>query len=195
MGSQFLNRVHLIPAGASERLLSIMGKIGNYVFSAGRSQRDFQTLISATKGLNIKVIIAAYGSSYPKIENPDIEVYFDMPRSTYEKYLSEAMCVVVPLKGKVPPAGATVVRESMAMGKCIIATRNLDTVDYIKNGETGYLVEPEDVAGLRQKIMLIKGNLDESMRLGSKARKYIEKYRTERLMAMKFLDVIYSKKL
>jgi len=190
------SKIYYIPYGVSEEYFKISGQLGDYLFSGGRSQRDFLTLIQAVKGLNVKLIIATYGSLLPELKERyhNIYIYHNLSSSKFMELLSKAMIVIVPLKGYLPPAGGTMVRQAMAIGKCVVATRNVDVNDSIIDGETGIYVKPHDVLHMREKLSHLLDNPEEIHQLGSKAKEYAEKYHSEKSMAKRFLKILCEAK-
>ena len=63
--------------------------------------------------------------------------------------------------------------EAMASGTPVIASRTGGLPEIIKDGCTGYLVPPGDVAALRAKIVQVLGDPTAAARLGSNARKRV----------------------
>ena len=106
-----------------------------------------------------------------------------------EEEIAKADCMVLPTyyREGVPKS----LLESAAMGKPIVATRNVGCVEVVEDGVNGFLCEPKSVQSLvvaLEKIM----NLDEGARLemGRKGREKMEKEFDERLVIKKYLDAI-----
>lgn len=124
-----------------------------YIFSAGRTGRDFATLAAAVKGLDVQVVVVSdvyhlEGIVFP----PNVDVHCDIPYQQYLQLLNGCSLVVVPLKKLVKSTGQVVFLEAMALGKPVIASFTTGTKDYIENDVTGVLVPPEDVDALRVAI-------------------------------------------
>ncbi|OGO27102.1 MAG: hypothetical protein A2Z16_12900 [Chloroflexi bacterium RBG_16_54_18] len=66
----------------------------------------------------------------------------------------------------------------MSFSKAVVATRAPSTETYIKHGETGLLVEPGDVEGMRHAILHLWRNPDEAIRMGKEARRCFEENHT-----------------
>jgi hypothetical protein len=93
--------------------------------------------------------------------------------------------VVVPLEDKARSVGQLTILQAMALGKPVIATRTVGTIDYVCHGVTGILVPPHDSASIRHWIRRLWS--DPSMRtaLGEQARRVAEHYSQTR-----FLEVV-----
>ena len=66
--------------------------------------------------------------------------------------------------------------EAMAMGKPVIATGVGGVKEILKDGETGFLVPPQDPEALSERIIYLLRNEDEARQLGIRAREESKKY-------------------
>lgn len=148
---------------------------GDYVIAAGRSFRDYQTLVDAIRDTKIKVIIVGGSGAvdiYSGLDN--LEVMENIPVSVLNDLIMNARAVVVPLEDRRISIGQSVILQAMSFGKAVIATETTGTVDYIRNMETGILVPPYDVHAMKAALHSLE---DESLRrrLGSAAREHVER--------------------
>jgi glycosyltransferase involved in cell wall biosynthesis len=60
------------------------------------------------------------------------------------------------------------------MGRPVIATRIPSILDYVVDGETGVLVNPGDVVGMREAIQDLLAHPEKAHRLGQNARQRID---------------------
>lgn len=60
------------------------------------------------------------------------------------------------------------------MARAVIATRSQGITDYIIDGETGILVEPNSPEALQEAICYLLGHPEEALRLGQNARQRVE---------------------
>jgi glycosyltransferase involved in cell wall biosynthesis len=182
-------KVFFIAPGIPEEVFKVSCSMGEYIFTGGYSNRDFSTLISAIYDLPINLVLVTSRHVFREIkEYNQIKVFYDLPIDHFRALLSKSLLVIIPLRGFLPPSGATVVLEAMAMGKAVIATKNAGTVDFIVDGENGFLVEPGDVKTLREKIMFLLNNLNGVQRIGYNARESAKNYH-EKLIADKFFEI------
>lgn len=65
------------------------------------------------------------------------------------------------------------VLEAMICGKCVVALNTGNTEELIKNGETGILINPENVSNLSASIVSILSNNNKRHRIGRNAQKHL----------------------
>jgi glycosyltransferase involved in cell wall biosynthesis len=176
------------------------GGRGDYVFAIGWDLgRDYKTLIEAMRGLPYKAIIAARERNLVGIDdippNVEIEIYPSFPR--LRELYAGARCIAIPTRHEDWPhagdmSGATVLVEGMAMGKPVIITRQTAWSDYVVDGESALLVDPEDVAAFRMAIERVFGDDDLTDRLGGTARATVEERLTSRHFGERLADIVRS---
>jgi glycosyltransferase involved in cell wall biosynthesis len=147
---------------------------GNYVFSAGRTFRDYDTFLDAAKEINYPVIIAAspWNINKKKVFK-NVSVKYDIPLFDLDKIMSKSKVVVIPLDDKNISTGQSVILQAMAMGKAIVATDTSGTMDYIKHFYNGLLVPPRDSRKMKQAIEYLLKNESERVRIGKNAREWV----------------------
>src|SRR5258706_14582976 len=74
-------------------------------------------------------------------------------------------------------ASPTVVMEAMASGKPVVGTSIGGIPDIIVDGETGFLVRPDDVGTLRAALQTLLSNRDMITRMGQTSLKHIAKFK------------------
>ena len=126
-----------------------------YVFSAGRMERDFITLLKSLKDSDIPVVIVASRAQQIILEayaTPHTRFFFDIPKQEYLSMLREARLVVISLKNGPSSRGQVVFLEAMKYGKPAICSKVGGIAEYVEDGQTGWLVAPEDPERLRELI-------------------------------------------
>ena len=158
------------------------------ICSAGREMRDYETLVMALKGLNIRCHIAA--RPYPGKQDAWIQGLQEVrplpqhvtvgPKNPVElRHLyAHSRFVVIPLLPSDTDNGITCILEAMAMGKAVICSRTQGQVDVIKEGKTGIFVPQGDPVALRKAIQYLWGNPEIAYEMGQEGRKYIEEHHT-----------------
>ncbi len=143
-----------------------------YVFSAGRMERDFVTLLKAVKGTDIPVVIVADSAQRPELERhatSHTTLYFNIPKKKYLELLSGARLVVISLKDGQSSRGQVVYLETIRYGKPAICSRVGGIVDYVDDGRTGWLVPPEDPEQLKKAIEACFSDSDTLQEIGRNA--------------------------
>jgi glycosyltransferase involved in cell wall biosynthesis len=113
-----------------------------------------------------------------------------------QNYLYHSRFYVVPLQPIAFAGGDSSLLHAMSFSKAVIATRAPSTETYINHGETGLLVEPGDVAGMRNAILHLWSNPEEASRMGKAARQKFEQNHTIAKLAERIhgvaLDVYHA---
>jgi glycosyltransferase involved in cell wall biosynthesis len=145
-----------------------------FVLSAGRTFRDYPTLLEALRHLDIPVTIVASPSSVSASELPaHVTLSYDMPLDALIDLMARSIMVVLPLQEREISIGQSVLLEAMAMGKAVIVTRVNGTLDYVEHMKTGVLVPPRDVRALREAVELLAYDPALRQRLGQAAREAV----------------------
>jgi glycosyltransferase involved in cell wall biosynthesis len=158
------------------------------VFSAGSTMRDFDTLVRAVTGVDVRVRIAASlvvvlrGLKVAAIDvgselacPPNVQIVSMEPLQVRDAFAA-AQVVVVPLLPCDIDAGVNVVLEAMAMARPVIVSRTIGQIDVIDDGFNGFFVEPLDAAALRSKIQTVCADPAAAEQVGLRARAYVEEH-------------------
>ncbi len=161
-------------AAPMECLNSSPYNVKDYVFSYGNSDRDYDTLINAFRGLPYRLYILT--QSYQPPQNLPENVHV-LKKKRVGKDLMDligaARLVVIPLQQGDVAAGQTAMLESMAMGRPVIITENFATVEYAKHGETAFFCPPRDQECLRRLIRNLWQDSIYAERVGQAARRAV----------------------
>ncbi len=160
--------------------------IGVYFVSAGKSGRDFDTLVQAFQGIPARLRIFCSGNAAPRAAPENVTVSFahaeqcdgnlSFAQLTREYESAFAVCVplTVPRDRFMPMIGLTSLLDAMAFGKPTIITRNpLLQID-AERERIGLCVETGDVEGWRRAIAFLRRNPDEAAAMGWRARRLCE---------------------
>lgn len=142
---------------------------GDYCFSAGRSNRDFAFLCNSFKHLPCRLLIA----TDVVIDNvPDnVEVLDDCFGQKMLEYMAGAFCVIIPLENQIVSSGQLVALQAMQMGKPVIVTRSGGITDYVRDGETGLIMDNTEES-LRANLAKLSDPAEYN-RLASNAESYV----------------------
>ena len=157
-----------------------------FIASLGSAHRDFPCFFQAVQELNIPTIVASGKSALEGIKIPDnVQTPFGISRADCHKIAQEGRLNVIALQPKedVTAAGHVTIIEAMHMGRPIIVSDCYRMSDYIKHGETGWLVKPGCLDSLKEAITLLWNDEELRNRLGRNAKAYAQKHFTEEAAA------------
>ena len=110
------------------------------------------------------------------------------PELKVEKYFSEASVLLMP---SVWEGLGVVVMEAMAAGRLVLVSKTGGLIEIVKDKETGFLAEPENISDWEVKIKNIFENKDQCQILAHNAQKYAkENFGVEKMVAK--YDKVYS---
>lgn len=151
-----------------------VGEEGDFYLSAGRTYRDYDTLMRAVSGTGLGVLIVGGRGTARDCAGggSNVTVLEEIPAPELEALMRRCRAIVVPLQDRAISTGQSVVLRAMALGKAVVATRTAGTVDYIDHLQDGILVAPGDAQQLRDALLQLE---DPRLRrrLGERARSKI----------------------
>ena len=167
-----------------------LARAGKFILASGRSYRDYETLARAVEGTEVNVKVSGRAFNLAGIDFPtNMDATGWLEEREFLDYLYETFFYVVPLKPINHAGGDSSALQAMSFGKAIVATRSPSTETYIRNGETGLLVEPSDVEGMRRAILRLWQNPDEASRMGKAARQLFEQNHTFDKLAQRIYGI------
>ena len=139
----------------------------SYVFSAGRSNRDYGVLKRAAEDARVPLRIACPEESADGFSFT--EILADCFDDDMERQLSGAFAVAVPLRDKTISSGQLVVLQAMRAGKPVVVSDNVSLRPYIREGETALVArKQEDWTGF---IRMLRDDSGLARKLGEAGRK------------------------
>ena len=125
-----------------------------FVFSAGRSLRDYPTLVEAAPHIDAPLEIVCGRNDLAGVTlPPQVRVLREIDRGHYLDRLARCRVVAIPLRHTSRATGQVVMLEAMALGKPVITNPVPGTRDHIRDGDTGLLVPIGDARRLADSIM------------------------------------------
>jgi glycosyltransferase involved in cell wall biosynthesis len=169
-------------------------KAESYVFSAGRTFRDYATLLASFEGITNKplVIVAARGSVDANGLS-HVRVVYEVPVQELVDMMARSEIVVLPLEEREISIGQSVLMQAMALGKPVIVTRVNGTVDYVEHMRTGVLVPPRDAAAIRDAVRLLSSDQALRARLGASAREQMVRAHLPTHYAASVAELLHQK--
>jgi glycosyltransferase involved in cell wall biosynthesis len=133
---------------------------GDYVFTGGRSRRDYQTFCAAMSGLPYRGLIvtpppeqnAEHGTTLEGVRPPpNVQLlHDDGSRESWIDKIAHSRLAVFPISPEtISPSGVGAYLLAMALKKCVIISDCPSTRDILIDGETAVLVPMRDVEALR----------------------------------------------
>lgn len=150
------------------------------ICAVGIEARDYRTLLTAVRGMNVRVIIAAaslwskHADSTRAQEIPANVSVCRFSQAELRQLHIDSRFMVMPLHEVDYQAGITAILEAMAMGRAVICTRIRGQTDIIVDGETGLYVPPNDPRALRSAIEDLLAHPDQAERMGLAGRRRVE---------------------
>jgi glycosyltransferase involved in cell wall biosynthesis len=153
--------------------------------------RDYDVLLHAFKDTKEQLRIVSgnrnlQGEKIPENTQKMIEIPYASLRNVYR----DAKFVVLPIRNYQSLSGLTVLLESFAMGKAVIATKCWGTEDYIIDGQTGFFVRAGNKDELKDRISYLLRNPEVSELIGKNARQYVERECALGVYARKLLTLL-----
>jgi glycosyltransferase involved in cell wall biosynthesis len=163
-------KFNFIPIGTREPLKNTDDvQFQDFFFAAGRSNRDYRTLIEAFRELDEKLIIACVPQNVEGVKIPDnVEVLFNAYNDVYLNYLKNAKAIIIPIKDVNVSAGQLVLVETMRYGKAAIVTEGPCMLDY-DGAENILFVGERNKDDIVQAVKKLAGNDDLVRKMGQKA--------------------------
>lgn len=134
-----------------------------YIFSGGRSNRDFHTLIEAFSKLKIKDISLCIATRPVVIQNENLEnviVLKDVVLETFGSAMEKSELVVLPLVETDISAGHQVLLEALERNMIVIVNRIEAVEDYVSD-EQVIFYETGNVDDLKNKMEYVLQNYEQ----------------------------------
>lgn len=181
------NKIRFYPDSPPKHLLeSHPVSRRDYIFSYGNSDRDFDTLVEASRHLKERVIILSQRYA-PQNSLPDTVqlITNKIPEGDLIELITSSRLVVLSLTDYAVSAGQNSMVETMALGRPLVVTANMATMEYATHGETALFFKGKDPLELERHIRFLWENPEEAERMGQRARE-AARYHAERGVALFF---------
>ncbi len=110
-----------------------------YVFTAGRSGRDFDFVIKSLNDSPYNVIIADNKTTIPPSSN--VVVDSEICGEAMFELMAHSYCFLTPLKDTLKSAGHLMSLQAMQMGKPVISTDSSGMRPYVVDGYNGFFID------------------------------------------------------
>ncbi|WP_083853116.1 MULTISPECIES: glycosyltransferase family 4 protein [unclassified Rhodococcus (in: high G+C Gram-positive bacteria)] len=112
-------------------------------------------------------------------------------RDVHRMYGESALAMVA-TRQNLHASGLTVTLEAMSTGRPVVISGTPGLEDYVENGVSGYLVEPECPEGMARAALSVLGNPEVAIEMGRAGRLRVEKNFTTALMSRHIADMVSS---
>jgi glycosyltransferase involved in cell wall biosynthesis len=154
-----------------------------FIMSQGLAKRDYPTLIRAMQKLPHVTCQISAVSAWDKFkagyEGMDIPSNVQLKSFNHPKLIKEVTVqsrfVVIPLRVDTGMwcAGSTSVLQAQALGKPVIVTHLPGIAEYVKNGETGYVVKGNDPDAMAEAINRLWKDPQGAAEMGKNAQQWM----------------------
>jgi glycosyltransferase involved in cell wall biosynthesis len=133
-----------------------------------------ETLIAAAAGTSMRIAVAGEGPERARLQalaeqlRAPVEFLGHVAGEPLRALIREARAIVVP--SRWPENCPLVVLEAMASARPLIASRVGGIPELARDGQEALLVEPGDVAGLREALLRLEADTELALRLGRAGR-------------------------
>ncbi|MFH1079605.1 MAG: glycosyltransferase [Pseudomonadota bacterium] len=155
-----------------------------YLFSYGKSDRDFDTLIRSVTPLDVKTYILS-AKYKPKVPVPEHVCIIREHVSDKEmvQWIASSRIVVLPLKDYRISAGQISMLEVMALGRPLIITENMATKEYAAHQHSALFFKAGNDGELADHIRYLWNHREYAEQIGQQARLTIVKLNDNRMAA------------
>lgn len=161
------------------------------------NEKGLDTLCEAMKGLNVELLIVGDGpeksSLLKKVTEENIEniQFMDhQPQDRLRELILRCWFVILPSQC-YETFGRTIL-EAFALGRPVIGANIGAIPELVKNGETGYLFEPGDVADLRDKMSQLLADKLKMEEMGMQGRRLVEEDMNEQVYYERLMTIYQS---
>jgi glycosyltransferase involved in cell wall biosynthesis len=147
---------------------------GDYLFTGGTQDRDYDTLFRAAEGLPVELRVAAREDRVPAHGRPpNVRLLGRLPRDDFWSALAGASAVVLSLDpGVMRRPGVITYVTAMRLGKCVVVNDPRGARSYVADGKTGLVVPARDPAALRAALRRVLDDGVPRRTLGANARAF-----------------------
>jgi len=119
-----------------------------------------------------------------------VKFYGRVPHHNIKEFISESNVIVVPsLWNENSPM---VVYEASSVGRPVVGSKRGGIPELVKDGETGYIVNPGDIEMIAEKVSYILSNPSLGDKLGKNGRKIVEMFLSIDCFTKNLINLIYS---
>lgn len=165
-------RISFFPDVPPSQFLNVQATatVSNYIFAYGNSDRDFDTLLEAVKGLGHDTVILSQQFTPRRAVPAGVRIVSRrVSMREMQEMIQAAAVVVVPLEHYRVAAGQNSMLEAMALGRPVIVTENFATREYASHGHTVLFCPAGDATQMAQLIRQVFEDRNEAEAMAARA--------------------------
>jgi glycosyltransferase involved in cell wall biosynthesis len=124
---------------------------GDYIFTGGYSNRDYETFFAAVSALDDNVVAVASVLNDLGDTPPNVDLRLDIPWDEFEQLISGCALLVLPLREGGEACGQNVLFRGIRHDRPVVATSHDSLIDYLGDDYPGF-VPARDPEALRAAI-------------------------------------------
>lgn len=168
------DRIRFVPLNTTIERPECSPLDDGFVLCAGRTLRDYPTLLKAASLFGAPLVVVCGRDDLPPGTVPEgVRIEREVTRERYLDLLRRCRAVALPLRATQRATGQLVLLEAMSCGKPVVTTRAPGTTDYVRDGETGWLVEVGDAETLGTRVRALVADPERARRMGRAALDHI----------------------
>jgi len=188
-----MDRIHYLPLYSNIRKPRMAPEKNGVVLSAGRSLRDYDTLLAAAPHIDAPVHIIRGSDDLKGRDLPaNVTIMRELPYDTYLEHIKACSIVALPLEDTVRSTGQVVMLTAMGLGKPVVTSDAPGTRDYLRSEENGLLVPKKDPDALAQAVNRLLAEPDFATRLAEQALEETKDHYTIVQHGRARLEIIYK---
>lgn len=162
-----------------------------FIVAIGSANRDYRTLIEALRITGLPAKIVASPRLIEEISPPPrVEVLTRLTPDDCLRLAQQARICVTPLADPSIASGQVTIIDALTMGRPVVTTRSIGTVDYIADGSTGLLVAPGDAEGMAKALQKLWDDDAKRRRLAEAGRQFARSTLSDPAIARRLVEVL-----
>jgi glycosyltransferase involved in cell wall biosynthesis len=153
----------------------------DYIFSYGNSDRDYDTLINAVEDIPFQTRILSKSYRPSRTLPPHVQLIRETSWIELQALIGSSRLVVIPLQSFWIAAGQLAMLETLALGRPLIVTSNMATIEYAEDRETALFFDAGDAGKLKDHIQFILSHSEIAEAMGNQARISVRKNAERRM--------------
>ena len=169
-------RVLFFPDAPPSRFLEPPPEVSRegHVFAYGNSDRDFNVLVEAVRGLDVRCVVLSQNFRAAGELPSNVRIIGEyVSEECLIRLICSSSLVVLPLTHGSIAAGQNTMLETLALGRPLLVSENPATLEYARDGVSAYYFKSGDVEGLRNRLLWLLDHPESAEAAGRKGREAV----------------------